>query len=354
MKTMAVVVPSLYVSGGELFTYYMIKNTDHKMIEWKIVIVEESYADKKLLEKYSFFCPVWFSNNIYYKGSCHSMSVDEALAVVEKCDGIVGWELDAKRAIIFNRCKGNKYYLIFRHDSQHKKWTRPDYTLVANSISCIEDFGDIKDRHVNIVPSCFSQEHLSVTIPRNEMRKNLGIKDDGIVVGFIGRMDNNKNPIALARVAATDDNLTICAFGERNWESSLIENIINEESHGRMQWHDPVIPIGNILNAIDVFVQTSYSEVFSLALLEAWAFGVPSVSTYTGMVPYLNEKYGKICEIIHPDDSPEAIIKAISKAIADKEMVGRAYKMAYSEFTETHFGEVWTSILLSQPTNGRL
>ena len=348
MKKMAVVMPSLYVGGGELFTYYMIKNTNSNKIDWRIVIIIGEYADETLLKRYSMICHVWFNKRMYYKGETISVAFENALTILENCDGVVGWELVEERAAVFNLCRGTKYYLIFRHDEQHKKWTRSDYVLIANSVSCIEDFGEIGNRHVHIVPSCFSKEHIQVSISRDIMRNKFGVYDDRVVVGFIGRMDYNKNPLAIARVASIDNRITVCAFGQKSWESSGLEQDIEKTSRGRMIWHNPVFPIGNVLNAIDVFVQTSYSEVFSLALLEAWAFGVPTVSTATGMVPFLNEHYGGICKLINQDDEPQIIKSAIQEAINDKKMVNRAYKMANSEFSEQQFGEIWSSIILGE------
>ncbi len=346
MKKMAVVMPSLYVGGGELFTYYMLKNTDHERLDWHIVLIVGEYADKTLLKEYSLICPVWFNHQLYYRTQIIALSIEEALVMLKDCDGVVGWELDEERAHIFKQCPGIKYYLIFRHDIQHKKWTQPDYVLVANSESCIKDFGKIGNRHVHIVPSCFSKMHLQHSIPRDAMRNKLGVSDEQILVGFIGRMDHNKNPLALARVAAIDNDISVCAFGQRNWESIELEEDIKRISKGRMKWNDPVFPIGDILNTIDVFVQTSRSEVFSMALLEAWAFGVPTVSTRTGMVPYLNAQYSNICKVIYPDDTAQSIRNAIYAAVNDKEMVARAYDLANSMFTEEKFGKIWDSILL--------
>jgi glycosyltransferase involved in cell wall biosynthesis len=77
------------------------------------------------------------------------------------------------------------------------------------------------------------------------------------------------------------------------------------------------------LRVMDVFALTSRSEGMPLAVLEAWATGIPVVATRVGGLPELIEE-GRTGMLIDPDDE-SGLSEALDALILDR---GRARQLA--------------------------
>lgn len=116
---------------------------------------------------------------------------------------------------------------------------------------------------------------------REEIRKNLGISETTFVVGHVGRFSIEKNHVFLVNVFAeikkqnVDSKLILIGSGEEE------ENIKNKIEQFGLK--ENVIFVGNVndvynyMQAMDVFVQPSLFEGFSIVALEAQGVGLPVV-----------------------------------------------------------------------------
>lgn len=116
---------------------------------------------------------------------------------------------------------------------------------------------------------------------RKQVREELGLQDDTLVVGHVARMCEVKNQGFLLEVMAQlfkkHPNARLLFVGEGElWE------VLKSKARD-LQIRDKVIFTGNrtdvarLLQAMDVFVLTSLSEGLSLSSVEAQACGVPCV-----------------------------------------------------------------------------
>lgn len=124
---------------------------------------------------------------------------------------------------------------------------------------------------------------------RKRIRRELGIPDSGRVIGFVGRLTEQKNPVFLISIAKNI---------RRNWPENDIRLLLVGEGDQRMELEKQisgssidglVIFTGNVENpedfyqAMDVFALPSLFEGFSIAALEAQANGLTVVAS-TGVV----------------------------------------------------------------------
>jgi len=123
------------------------------------------------------------------------------------------------------------------------------------------------------------------------LRTELGIDESDFVLGSIGRISPVKNyPAQIRLVAALKDkipNLKLVLVTSPSPDSSNLENelrILSDE----LGVADRVVFAGfrsdveNVLHSIDIFLMTSFSEGTSMAILEAFAAGVPVVASDVG------------------------------------------------------------------------
>lgn len=114
---------------------------------------------------------------------------------------------------------------------------------------------------------------------RYEIRKELGIDEKTVVVGFVGRFSPEKNIIALldsfANVVKLQDScyLKLILIGTGPLESQLKEYSSKRSIVNKVEFCGVRHDISKILSSIDIFVLPSYTEGLSAALLEAMACG---------------------------------------------------------------------------------
>lgn len=333
-------MPSIHIGGGENATKFAVQHTNPQRYQWCIVVVTEPYVTWDYLWQYAESVPVYYEGFCYFRNEKKKMQLDVAMNILRQCDGVIAWELDEKRAQLFNSVPGKKIHWIFRHDTNHWKWVRENHILLTCSESCRADFGQVGNREIHIIPSQVDFEHCRITMDREEVRSKWNC-DNRIVVGYIGRMDLNKNIQALARTVAGRKDMQAVCYGVKSWDTAELEKQIFNIANGNLQWHNAVLEVGNILNGFDVMISPSYSEVFSLSILEAWATKTPVVCTNVGEVPALQEKYGQLCTLISPDAEGKEIREAVWKAMEDTKSVERAYRMVKENYSAEIVSKKW-------------
>lgn len=127
---------------------------------------------------------------------------------------------------------------------------------------------------------------LSIALDRAKAREALGLSADAFVVGFVGRMSPQKNPLRLARVfgliAAARPDLRLVAVGD----GEMLEVFSAElRKHGAAEATTlaPKADGREMMAAFDCLVCVSDYESFGLIFPEALAAGVPIVAPPVGV-----------------------------------------------------------------------
>jgi len=158
-----------------------------------------------------------------------------------------------------------------------------------------------------------------------KLKKELDLKDN-IIITFIARLDEFKDPTTFVRSAPyvldKRKNIRFLLVGEGDLDVS-IRNIVREENLGEfvkvMGKRDD---IGNILSISTIFVALSPVEnIWSLAIIEAMKCGIPCIVTNSGTTAK-HLRHGEHAYLIKPRDEV-SLANAIIELSEDAEYRGK-------------------------------
>lgn len=161
----------------------------------------------------------------------------------------------------------------------------------------------------SIMPAARSLSRHDRVAARSELR----LPNEGIVVGFVGRLTGVKRPDRFLKVAAALPTATHVIVGDGPLRSHIEERAGAIPNVILRDWHRD---IALVLSAIDILVLTSDNEGVPLSLIEAATMGVPVVTTNVGSVSEIVE-HGKTGFVV---DSDEELISAVSRLIDDADL----------------------------------
>ncbi len=147
----------------------------------------------------------------------------------------------------------------------------------------------------------------AVLTPRDEARREMGVDDDAVVIGFVGRLVEQKAPEVLVRAFATTLHSHKAARLAIVGAGPLLEpmrHLAAQLGIGRK-----IIWLGErdarrVLAGFDIFALSSRKEGLPYVVLEAMAAGLPVVATSSAGVEILVET-GVTGAVVPPED-PDA------------------------------------------------
>lgn len=121
---------------------------------------------------------------------------------------------------------------------------------------------------------------------RSDVRAELGIGDDTVVVGTVANLRKQKNyPMLLdaaAKVCAERDDVVFLAVGQGPLEDELHRRHAELGLGDRFRFLGFRSDVHRVMSGLDVFCLASDHEGLPVALMEAMALGIPVVSTDVG------------------------------------------------------------------------
>ncbi len=121
---------------------------------------------------------------------------------------------------------------------------------------------------------------------RTEVRRELGISDDDVVIGAVGRIEREKRydllVNAFADLAGKYPNVRLFVAGDGSLRSHVEAIARTRCPQGRCVFLGHRTDVGRVHNAFDLLVQSSENEGTPNAVLEAMAFETPIVATDVG------------------------------------------------------------------------
>ena len=174
-------------------------------------------------------------------------------------------------------------------------------------------------------------------LTRAAFRRQIGIPSDAPLLVFVGRLDQQKDPLLLIEslklsVAAVP-NLHLAIVGDGVLRSRVQEvvraNQLTAQAH--FLGVRPPLEIAEILRAADLYVLCSAYEGMPIAMLEALATGLPVVSTDVGEVRLVVHEgiNGEISASRQPKSFADAILRGLSRA---ESLRGAAGEQAVSKY----------------------
>ena len=171
-----------------------------------------------------------------------------------------------------------------------RRWTHEFLAVAPRVASESVETRLARPGSVRVVPSAVELEHIPWTRDRSALR-GLGIGDDVPVVGSVGRVDHQKQPLDFVRVAAlvarAHPRTRFVLVGDGPLTSDVRAAAAAAGVDLLVTGYRPDAPA--LAAGLDVFVMTSAYEGLGRALTEAMAAGRPVVSTAVNGVPDLVE-----------------------------------------------------------------
>lgn len=189
-------------------------------------------------------------------------------------------------------------------------WTRRVIAVSPEEQRAAIRLGFGKSRVV-MVPNGIGQLRLT---PRSEARRTMGTSDDAIVIGFVGRLVEQKAPEilieAFALTARAQPRARLALVGNGPLESPMRELAAKLGIADRIIWLGERDARG-VLAGFDLFALSSRKEGLPYVVLEAMAAGLPVVATTSAgseilVIPGVNGA------VVPPDDAP-----AFAQALID-------------------------------------
>jgi len=192
---------------------------------------------------------------------------------------------------------------------------------------------------------------------RNQVRAELGLSADSVVIGFVGRMEDQKAPERLVaaahRLLPQMPDLALLMIGDGAKRRTLEAGLANAGLGNRAIWLGAV-DARRYLPAMDMFVLPSLYEGFAYVLIEALQAGLPIIATPVGgahesITPGVNG-------MIVPHNSPLALAEAIKALAGDAELrqrMSRASRLHAESFSAATMVDVLEALyvsLLLQPS----
>ncbi len=270
-------------------------------------------------------------STIYH--SEHGFNVDEA----KKRD----WKRNIIRTIVYRLA--NRVIVVskeLRDMLKESHWLNANQlALIPNGINC-ESFTE--DSHA-----------------REQVRQKFGVRNNEILLGFLGRFDPIKNFDLLLdsfeMCVKEDSSFKLMLIGDGP-QSNYIQALCREKHIEEMVVfagrNENVLPF---IQALDIFVLTSFREQLPMSLLEAMAVGIPVVSTAVGDIPSLIEegKQGLLVRLNAPETT-----KLMSSCFlqlrnqADRQTMGRACRQKIlSNFEEKTMLRSYFQLLNARPSD---
>ena len=211
-------------------------------------------------------------------------------------------------------CLAHEYGLF---DSNMRRWLRPlfakhvHFAGVSNDVA--KELAGITDYHM-VLPNVLTQKtHLS----REDARAELGLSDDAVVIGVVGRLHYKKRPkkaleaVQALRESTPNAELVFLGDGDRD----LLGDI-----PGWVHLPGNIPNASRYMKAFDVLLHVGDVESFGMVILEAMAAGTPSVVGRFAGPEYVLGDLGYYAE----QDDPTSFSSALQDALSNNDTEGWA------------------------------
>jgi len=183
--------------------------------------------------------------------------------------------------------------------------------VIAQTADMAKEMSKYTRKSIEVIPNGIDISGFGV-LSQDEARRRLGLPNKGRIVIAVGRCRPEKNLRVFVEVAKMDTENMYILVGDGPETTQL-----KRQANGRVMFcgHVDNINVPTYLSAADVLVNTSFSEGFPMAILEAMASGLPVVAPRVCGIPEIIEDF--VNGVLTTPNSAISTFKAIKLVLGD-------------------------------------
>jgi glycosyltransferase involved in cell wall biosynthesis len=216
----------------------------------------------------------------------------------------------------------------------------------------------IPERKIVTIPNGIDGSRFELTIDRQAKRRELGIHEQGSVIGLAVRLSDQKGITfllqAMPRILAKHPDTTLLIAGDGDLRMDLEREAQELGIASRVKFCGPRKDIPELLKLLDFYVLPSKWEGLPMVILEAMAAGCPVVATDVGgnSTAVVNGVTGALV----PPQDPAALADAVIRLLDSPELQKRYAENGKNRFRERFSAETmarqYEHLYLRRPING--
>jgi glycosyltransferase involved in cell wall biosynthesis len=172
--------------------------------------------------------------------------------------------------------------------------------------------GGVRRERIHLIQNAW--DGTATFLDRQEARQALGVPVEGVRIGWVGRISQEKGPDIMIEAVArlSDARIALSMVGDGDARVAGMARAATLGIADRITWHGTVHEAARLFPAFDVFVLSSRTEGTPIALFEAMAAGIPVVTSAVGGVPDVVSSREAL--LVNPED-PAALAAAIRETM---------------------------------------
>lgn len=183
--------------------------------------------------------------------------------------------------------KGIKRAAFVALDALHEKEM---FSLIDVPLACSEQAANVYYKHdkglrnktVVIRNGVFTSRFLFSSENRNRIRAELGLSNDDVLLGAVGRLTKVKNySFLIDLMNDLPDKYTLILLGEGEEHAALQNQIAGSRASGRIHLLGKKDAVNEYYSAMDYFLMPSFNEGMPFSIIEAQANGLPCIVSDT-------------------------------------------------------------------------
>jgi glycosyltransferase involved in cell wall biosynthesis len=204
------------------------------------------------------------------------------------------------------------------------------FMLRRERLTCIANGIDVRP---------FMLEHRELR--RRSTRRELGLNDSDLVIGNVARLSLEKDQATLLRAFK----MLVDASPRRSYRLLIVGDGPERRSLVNLSQHLGVrdvclfagvrTDIPQVLNCLDVYVQSSIREGLPMVILEAMATGTAIVSTKAGGIPHIltDREHGRLVEIGNAAQMARVLEDVLTDAAERNRLGQQAQRLVAAKFS---------------------
>ena len=345
-----ILTPSLEMGGAERWVRTLALSLQTDKVQVVGVLLTGETANTELMAEITTRVPVHCHVSLPHATYSASRS-DARDAAMRDADALLVWGLSEISTFV-DRFDGRVVFCSHGTAPHAMKAldTVASYAPHLTAVSRIAAGDWIDDPRMNVIHNGVDLHRCRAKTPRAKVREAWGLDANKPckVVGYIGRLSWEKDPMAVVRaVSVLPEHYRAVLIGNGPMHTEIAAHAATIAPN-RCLLLGHVKEVGDALGALDALVLASHTEAHSLTLCEAWIAGVPTVCTPVGAVPELEDAYGKMTFSVPIDPTANELAAAVREAVNGRKSpeVDTARRVARRLFSTQYMVQQWEALFV--------